>query len=267
MMSNLYWLDNDPVKTHFFNALQSVFPEGERFFIDSARDGLEAVENGDTKNVVLANDDELNQLRTHVKMFIYQEAQHGKQHEIINDALISLGYDRIAYYTDVQRKSRIRIRKQLSVSLRLSVTAAEHFTAAFSHYALCKKPDLFDGADSPFRELLLFHCAEEIEHKSVCFDLYQVQHGGYFLRIFGLVLAVLDEAINVRYKHRYLLKKDGKWTFKYRLQAWRFIWGTKGIVFSLLPLLFKYINPWFHPWDIDERDEIEMMRPKPSVSG
>ena len=264
MTSNLYWFDNDPVKTHFFNALQSVFPEGERFFIDSARDGLEAIEKGDARNNRLVSEEEVRQLKAHVKKFIYQEAQHGREHEIINEALISLGYDRISYYTEIQRKSRIKIRQKLSVSYRLSITAAaEHFTAAFSHFALCKKADLFDRADSPFRELLLFHCAEEIEHKAVCYDLYQLQHGGYFLRIWGLVLAVLDEAINVRYKHRYLLKKDGKWTFRYRLKAWAFIWGPKGIAFSLLPLLLKYLNPWFHPWDIDERARIETMLPKP----
>ena len=38
MRRQQYWLANDPVLTHFFNALQATFPEGERFFIDSARD-------------------------------------------------------------------------------------------------------------------------------------------------------------------------------------------------------------------------------------
>ena len=31
------WLDNDPFKTAFFNALSMTFPDGERFFIDSVR--------------------------------------------------------------------------------------------------------------------------------------------------------------------------------------------------------------------------------------
>ena len=31
------WLDNDPFKTAFFNALSMSFPAGERFFIDSVR--------------------------------------------------------------------------------------------------------------------------------------------------------------------------------------------------------------------------------------
>ena len=31
------WLDNDPFKTAFFNALSMTFPAGERFFIESVR--------------------------------------------------------------------------------------------------------------------------------------------------------------------------------------------------------------------------------------
>ena len=38
LRSNRYWHGNDPVTTHFFNALQALFPDGERFFMDSARD-------------------------------------------------------------------------------------------------------------------------------------------------------------------------------------------------------------------------------------
>ncbi len=38
MRSNRYWHGNDPVTTHFFNGLQALFPEGERFFMDAARD-------------------------------------------------------------------------------------------------------------------------------------------------------------------------------------------------------------------------------------
>lgn len=256
--SNPYWFDNDPIKTHFFNALQSVFPEGERFFIDSVRDGIEAVRTGNIRSKVMITDEEYNELSDNVKMFIFQEAQHGRQHDIINDSLVFLGYDRIDFYTEMQRNNRIRIQNKYSISLRLSITAAaEHFTAVFSSFALCGTPKLFDVADAPFRELFVFHCAEEIEHKSVCFDLYRSQNGGYFLRIYGLFLAVLDEAINVRYKHRYLLKKDGKWTLKNRLKAWSFIWGPKGVALSLLPPLLKYLNPWFHPWDTDERSDIK----------
>ena len=38
LRQNRYWHGGDPVVTHFFNALQAMFPEGERFFMDSARD-------------------------------------------------------------------------------------------------------------------------------------------------------------------------------------------------------------------------------------
>ena len=33
-----YWLDNDPFKTRFFDAMSLLFPEGEKFFIACVRD-------------------------------------------------------------------------------------------------------------------------------------------------------------------------------------------------------------------------------------
>src|SRR5699024_453303 len=70
MQENRYWLGNDPVLTHFVNALQSIFPEGERMFIDAARDVAEKV----------GEDNLPPQLRADLKAFIRQEGWHGKQH-------------------------------------------------------------------------------------------------------------------------------------------------------------------------------------------
>ena len=77
-----YWLNGDPVLSHLFNALQATFPEGERFFIDSARDVRDQLP-ADSLPAALAKD---------IKAFIHQEAWHGKAHDEWVQALVALGF-------------------------------------------------------------------------------------------------------------------------------------------------------------------------------
>ena len=64
------WLDNDPFKTAFFNALSMTFPAGERFFIDSVRHFRDKVK--DPK------------LKQEISRFIGQEAMHSREHKKYN---------------------------------------------------------------------------------------------------------------------------------------------------------------------------------------
>jgi predicted metal-dependent hydrolase len=72
--------------------------------------------------------------------------------------------------------------------LRLSVTAAaEHFTAMFAGRALTE--NVLDGAHPVLRDLLRWHAAEELEHRSVAFDVLQRVDPSYALRIAGMMVA------------------------------------------------------------------------------
>jgi len=71
MRAQRYWFNNDPVLTPFFNALQATFPEGERFFIESARDVRVRVGEANFP-APLAQD---------LKSFIHPEAWHGEAHD------------------------------------------------------------------------------------------------------------------------------------------------------------------------------------------
>lgn len=241
---NRYWLDNDPVMSHFFNALQSAFPEGERFFIDAARDMTEK----------LGEENLPAQLRKDVRHFIRQEAWHGKEHDGWVKALMSLGYTRLKDYNRQLLKQRLWSRKHVSLALRLSATAgAEHLTASLAS-VLLKRPELLERAERPVRDILAWHTLEEIEHKSVCFDLLREADDGYALRVAGLWISFLDMTVRVTQRHVYLLKKDGLWNWRTRLRMARKIWGPRGVMTSLWPELLRYMRPGFHPWDRDERD-------------
>lgn len=247
MRKNRYWHGGDPVTTHFFNALQAMFPEGERFFMDSARDVRD----------MLGKDNIPAELNEQIRLFIRQEAMHGREHDAWTTALISLGYIGMEGFDLKLKRDNKWSKKHLKPIWRLAMTAAsEHFTASLAHLFVYKRPDFIEQAASPFRELLVYHAMEEVEHKAVCYDLYNEAKGGYFLRIAGMVFVTFDLLIRLRNRQEYLLKKDGQWTPENRKKARDLLWGKEGIMRVLAPYLLQYFRPDFHPWETDERRDL-----------
>ncbi|MCG8672792.1 MAG: metal-dependent hydrolase [Pseudomonadales bacterium] len=244
MKKNKYWHSNDPVITHFFNALQATFPEGERFFIESARDTRDELPKTQLSDT----------LKEQIKLFIKQEAFHGREHDAWCEALEELGYKKMPAYEKELKDMRLWSRKHIAPLTRLSMTAAsEHFTASIASIFLYQRPDLLENAAEPFRSLLLYHALEEVEHKAVCYDLYQEAGGGYWLRQLGMLSALLDVMRQVSKRHIYMLKEDGLWNRKNKRKARKLIWGPQGLAWALLPKLMRYLRPDFHPWETDER--------------
>lgn len=244
MRAKRYWLGGDPVRTHFTNAIQAVFPEGERFFIESAKDVSSA----------LSDDDMPADLKADLRAFIQQEARHGNAHTHWTDALVEIGYERMPEYDARLQEMREWSRENISSMRRLALTAAlEHMTASLASLLLYKRPELLEDAARPARDVLAWHALEECEHKAVCFDLYQQAGGGYFMRCRALVLAITDLFLNVHARHRYLLEADGLWNWQTRLRVYKDVWGPTGIMGGMYGTLLRYLKPGFHPWDTDER--------------
>lgn len=247
MQKNRYWHDNDPVKTHLFNALQAMFPEGERFFMDSARDVRDMV----------GKDKLAPELLEQIQLFIRQEAMHGREHDGWSQALIDIGYPAMQAFDEKLKRDNKWSRKNLSPLTRLAMTAAsEHFTASLAHLFIYHRPDLIEKAGSPFRELLVYHALEEVEHKAVCFDLYHEADGGYGMRAFAMVFVTIDLLVRLRNRMRYLLEQDGLWDAKHRRAVRALLWGKDGIMRALTPFLLQYFRPGFHPWETDERRDL-----------
>lgn len=244
LRQNRYWHGGDPVVTHFFNALQAMFPEGERFFMDAARDVRDML----GKERIPA------ELNEQIRLFIRQEAMHGREHDAWTNALIALGYTGMEGFDLKLKQDNRWARKHITPLWRLSMTAAsEHFTASLAHLFIYKRPDFIEKAASPFRELLVYHAMEEVEHKAVCYDLYHAADGGYWLRVAGMVFVTVDLLIRLQHRQEYLLKKDGLWNAKTRRQMRALLWGKDGIMRVLAPYLLQYFRPDFHPWQTDER--------------
>lgn len=230
------WFFDSIVTSHTANALNMVFPAGERFFVRSVRHYMKQIEDP--------------ALRKRVRGFAGQEASHGHEHEqaflLLEDQGLEIRpwlewYEHIAFEI---------IEKRAPPVLRLSITAAlEHLTATMAERGL--GTDLLDNAHPVMRDLLRWHAAEEIEHKSVAFDVLQIVDDRYSVRVAGLFLGIAGLVFFWQSGTRMLLSQEG--ISRKQIRAERKAARARGQGHSglLLGALLKYLEPGFHPDKVD----------------
>ena len=230
-----YWLDNDPFKTRFFDAMSVLFPEGERFFIECVRDYRDQI----TDSV----------LREQVKNFMLQEGQHGMVHTKFNNRLRDQGID-VDMIVEKQKKIMFGFyRKRFPKSYTLGQTAAaEHLTALMAHGFFSK--GFMDKADPRIRAMYAWHSIEEIEHKAVAYDvLTKVAKASYFTRILSFALETFMFPFHVFLLMNHMLKVDGvKGRFGMWMKGLWWLYGWGGLYPRLMPHYLAYFLPGFHPW-------------------
>ena len=169
-----HWFWGSPFATHVANGINLLFPLGERFFVRSVRHFADRID-----------DPELLQ---QVKGFVGQEVRHGLEHEKFFEVLEAQGYDIATFLRIYEAIAFKGLEKIFSPKMGLSVTVAlEHFTATLAESALTR--DFLQQAHPTMRDLLLWHAAEELEHKAVAFDVLKKVDDSYVLRIAGLLMA------------------------------------------------------------------------------
>lgn len=247
-----FYFAGNPVKTHIFNALNLLFPDGERFFVKSVHDHAKDVRDP--------------QLLRDIKAFAGQEGQHAHQHERFFAVLEQQGYRFGRLLT--RFRGLAQWSRALPRWLRLSITAgAEHYTATMA--ALLLEHDMLEGCDPTLRDLILWHAVEEIEHKHVAYEVL-VKHytwSSYPLRIVGFLAASAVIAGYTAFGLRMLLRQDGRAQrlSREQLEAARGALGEgKELLFrrKLRRELARYFLPGFHPNQKDDRGLLARFLPQ-----
>lgn len=236
-----YWADNDPVLSHFLNALSLSFPDGEQFFVDSVRHFRDVVQ------------DEKRQKE--ISGFIGQEAMHSLEHRSFNDMLALQGYEALTAKATGVAKHLIRMgQRDYSPRTLLAMTAGlEHITAILAN-AILKNPELLEKMDESVRMLWMWHAIEETEHKAVAFDLYEDVSGDYLMRVRAFLSGSLGLGIYASVFTWRFLKQDGL-----HRKPWKLLRGglTLGkLLARTAPDYLDYLRPGFHPWDDDNSELI-----------
>ncbi|MEZ0367239.1 metal-dependent hydrolase [Mycobacterium sp. pUA109] len=234
-----YFVDGDMAFSHFIAGLSAIFPPGEESFIRSVRRFADQITDP--------------ALKKRVAGFIGQEATHGQEHRRLNERLTELGYPVAWLDSPKTEQRRLRFEKRLPARAHLAMTAtAEHYTAVLAERTLSNEYLQSLGQRTEARHLLNWHAFEELEHKSVAFDVYRSVGGSERLRILVmaaaltftvpllvlfLIVSVARDPIARRHPIRVVREAHALFT---------------GPVFKgAMPELAKYLRPGFHPDDID----------------
>ncbi len=242
---------------HFFNALSLLFPEGERFFIDSVRKFQDRVRSP--------------KLRTEVEAFIGQEATHSREHRRYNVALAEAGLparELEAGLSDELAKLRNLITPEDALAITI---ALEHFTAIMAH-ELLGDDRILAGADPALAAIWRWHAIEETEHKAVAFDVYRETVGergaAYRRRVRTMLATTLTFWMQVFRYHFDLVRADGAAT---DLRGWwklvRFLWINPGGMPRLIRAWLAYFRRDFHPWQRDDYDYVERWKATYAAAG
>ncbi|MCX8563879.1 metal-dependent hydrolase [Mycolicibacterium mucogenicum] len=233
-----HFVEGDIVFSHLVAVLSGSFPPGEESFIRSVRRFSDQI----TDPV----------LKKRVAGFIGQESVHGQEHRKLNAQLADMGYPLVRFLlfapNSVRQKAMVRIENMLPAKVHLAMTAAaEHYTAVLGARVLSSEELQAIPGDPEVWHLLNWHAMEELEHKSVAFDVYRAVGGSERIRItvmwfmYYLMIPIFTAAVTLSM----LLDPT----------AWRPITVVRQM-FELFrgPLLrglpaeiHEYLRPGFHP--------------------
>ncbi|ETZ40389.1 putative metal-dependent hydrolase family protein [Mycobacterium intracellulare MIN_052511_1280] len=175
-----------------------------------------------------------------------------------------MGYPivRLFMFPHDSRRERliVRIENLLPARVPLAVTAAaEHYTATLAERMLGEEIQKIPG-DPEVRNLLNWHAVEELEHKSVAFDVYRAVDGPEWLRIGVMaVLYILTiPVVSIGVLLSILADPRGWRPIKVARQTRAVFRGP--LVQGLMADLRMYLKPGFHPDDIDTTALVQQWR-------
>ncbi|GAA2233375.1 metal-dependent hydrolase [Streptomyces amakusaensis] len=244
----LHWVPGDPFTTHTINVLHLLLPAGERWFVQVYQQVLPHI-----------TDEEL---RADVIGFIGQEAVHAAAHDEVLPQLRRLGLDPTPYTAQVDwlfgkllgdrtlppgRASRWWLWERVAL-----IAAIEHHTAFLGDWVLNAKELDRCGADPTMLDLLRWHGAEEVEHRSVAFELFQHVDGSYRRRARTWATAFSALVFLWQRGTRFFLANDPTLTGGRASLAQYYGAGRRGVLPALPDVLRsgpRYLSRGYHPRD------------------
>ena len=237
----------DPQQSYFIIGLSLLLPYLEPYLIRTMK--LAKKELSDPKLI----DD--------LERFSAQEGQHYRQHNRFNDSIRMQGFEKLPEFEqklDADYRSFSKNR-----SLRFNLAYAEGFEALTTAAA---RFSFERGSDSNMHPsvaaLFEWHLLEELEHRTVAFDVYDHLYGGYAYRLIAGLYAQWHMSSFIRRVAQYMLEADPEAIERCGGQE-ALAAKRKESLLDLkklfLPKLLKTYSPRYTPHDIPFEKELEDM--------
>lgn len=224
--------NNNALASQLFVVFSGIFPPGERFFMESVRHFRERISDP--------------VLRAEVAGFMGQEALHGREHDKLNDYFRARGLD-----PDLpDRFVRFGLRQLENFSPRLQLactTAMEHFTAHLAEQWL-SHTEFASTSDAEMLKLWYWHAVEELEHKSVAYDVFEQVGGTLAERRAAVVMLAVFMAPPILASWLLLVAKERQLgNVRENVRGLKALFGRNGFLTPVFKSIPAYLRPGFHP--------------------
>jgi predicted metal-dependent hydrolase len=184
-------------------------------------------------------------LRTQTEHYLRQESSHHREHRRFNRIVA----DR---YRGVETLERMMgacyrwLERRGSLGFGLAYASGfETIAFASARWVDHRLPRLFDQADTAVSRLFLWHLAEEVEHKSVAFDVRRAVGTSPAVQAAGLIVALVLMAIFTVAGTVVLLAGERR---LWRPIVWcRLVGWAVSFAFEVLPMMAVSLLPSHHP--------------------
>jgi predicted metal-dependent hydrolase len=218
--------------TAFHAVLSAAFPPGERFFAESVRRFRDRVQD--------------ERLKAQVAGFMGQEAIHGREHERLNRYFTAAGFD-----TRLPERSirlGLALLERLPPRQQLACTAyMEHITARLGQQLLTD--DFYRGLCHPeMIKLWQWHALEELEHKAVAYDVYEIAGNSRLQRRLAMPLVTAALLLPVLGSWAWLVAHDPqRFRLREHQRGLKLMFGRDGFISRIVPKLGVFSRADFHP--------------------
>lgn len=224
--------NENPLASLLMVVFSGIFPPGERFFMESVRHFRDRI----TDPV----------LKAQVSGFMGQEALHGREHDRLNEFFEQRGLDADLPARWVgwglRQLTRFAPRTQLACT-----TMMEHFTAHLAEEWLTNRT-LAESSDPDMLHLWYWHALEELEHKSVAYDVFERVGGTRRERLrAGLLVGVFIMLPVVGSWFALLVKNGHLFDVRRNVQGLRMLFGRDGFITAVLRHMPSFWKAGFHP--------------------
>ena len=167
--TDLVLIEGDPGMSYFFVGAWMMLPYLEPYLIRTMQAAMDRVKDPD--------------LREDMKRFCAQEGQHYRQHSKLND-MVKRVHPSGPRLAELEAEvEALFLRWSAEKPLRFNLAYGEGFESMTCAGARAQiQVDMFGYMKEPIRGLMYWHIMEEIEHRTVCFDVYETVGPGYLYR-------------------------------------------------------------------------------------
>lgn len=166
-----FWYREQPIVTHFMNALSIGIPETERYLVRAIKPYMTAIHNDD--------------LKAQTERFLQEELTHSLHHTAFNMNLKNHGYP-VNFALKFTKWGYSWIYRLFSQKTQLAMAACfEHMTTTLVEYGFEK--ELMQENVSDAYNLFIWHAFEELHHRSGAYDVYQYIDGSYVRRVLSMM--------------------------------------------------------------------------------